>query len=378
MKHSFLSTVIVALFGLFVLEVTSFAAVYVLKGRLVFYNPPKLETYERYMEERDPDLGWPSKTKAAKMQDASGSRPNPAFPQTGSACVSLYGDSFTWSDPVDDEHAWSTVLSQKLGCRVANYGFGAYGTDQAYRRFELNKEDESSLVLLNHFPGDIRRNVNQLRNFLARNDHFALKPRFMLEDGALRFIPLPTISKEEAAQIIKDPARVLKYEYFVPGGSAGIERARFPYFISLLSAFQNEHIQAKMKGEAVWDAFYDKDHPSGALPLTAEIMKAFVRLAKSRGKYGLITMIPNSHDIHRFQETGSWGFQPLVDELERDAVEVYNIGPQVIAYLGGRDICEISEPECYGHYNDEGYAEVANIVFRYLLHNPVLKEALGL
>ena len=67
----------------------------------VFYDPARLEGYEAYLRERDPSLGLPTPTK----MDPSGSRPIPAFPKAGRACVSLYGDSFTYGAEVDHEYA---------------------------------------------------------------------------------------------------------------------------------------------------------------------------------------------------------------------------------------------------------------------------------
>ncbi|MCB0337166.1 MAG: hypothetical protein KDD62_12700, partial [Bdellovibrionales bacterium] len=356
MRRIVVDYIIPLCFSLGLLELLSFAAVEFLQSKMVFYNPPPVGEYERYLEERDPVLGWPSKTQAKERLDYSGSRPMPAFPTPGTACVSLYGDSFTWSDPVDDEHAWGNVLGQKLNCRVANYGYGAYGNDQALLRFQLNEHDESGLVVLNHFPGDIRRNVNQMRNLLSAKERLTLKPRFVLENGALKLIPIPAPSKEQALELVEDPAKFLNHEFFLPGGPSHIRRISFPYTLSLLSVYQNEHIGAKMQGKAVWDLYHEASHPSGALQLTTAIFKEFVDLAHNRGKQAVVTVIPNAHDIENFKEFGHWGFQPLIDALAEYSIPVLNFGPGVIEYVGDRNICEITEKNiCYGHYNEEGY-----------------------
>src|SRR5262249_30879361 len=116
----------------------------------LFYSPYSPEAaeaiagFEQYMAQRHPILGWPSPTSFGQGDfDASGSRYVPAFPVPGSTCVSLYGDSMTWGDEVDDEHAWGNILSRLLNCRVANYGVPGYGVDQAYLRFTTNEQDEA-------------------------------------------------------------------------------------------------------------------------------------------------------------------------------------------------------------------------------------------
>jgi len=137
---------VVYLFGL--IEVSSFFVGRMLQRRLVFYNELSIETYESYMATRHQVLGWPSEYMKAQLLDATGSRPIPAYPEPGAACVSLYGDSFTFSVGVDNTHAWSNLLSKQLNCRVANYGVFGFGLDQALLHFESNDSDEAPIVLL--------------------------------------------------------------------------------------------------------------------------------------------------------------------------------------------------------------------------------------
>ena len=104
----------------------------------MFYRLPNINKvdFDHYLQRRDPKLGWPLPAHiGAKDFDASGARPSPTFPKPGRECVALYGNSFTYGEEVGDADAWGNVLSGMLGCRVANYGVGAYGTDQALLRF---------------------------------------------------------------------------------------------------------------------------------------------------------------------------------------------------------------------------------------------------
>ncbi len=348
-------------------ELAAFIGVHFLQKRLVFYNPPLISTYQEYMANRHPVLGWPSKKMLREKYDVSGSRPIPAYPKPESACISLYGDSFTWSDSVDDSQAWSNQLSLIRKCRVSNYGVPGFGTDQALLRFESNKQDEAPLVLLNHFSGDIRRNVTQFRNLTSDDDYFLLKPRFILNNGGLQLIPLVTPTLEEAKKIADHPELNLPYEHFAPGGKTGIIKVHFPYIVSLLKALGNEHLQSRFKGIPVWESYYHPDHPSGALPLTVAIMKKFVEVAKARGKQPLITIIPNAHDIHYFNETGKWTYAPLVDALAKSGIETFDFGPKLIAKLNDKNVCELMEAKlCYGHYNATGYRLLAELLDEYL------------
>ena len=154
-------------------------------------------------------LGWPSPLKYGRVElDASGSRRIPAFPEPGGACVSVYGDSFTYGDGVSAEHSWANVLSKRLGCRVANYGMSGYGTDQALLRFETNAEDEAPVVVLGHLSLNVMRNVNRLRGLLYPQTRYGLKPRFILDENAeLELLPLPELTAEEFARWVAHPER---------------------------------------------------------------------------------------------------------------------------------------------------------------------------
>jgi hypothetical protein len=58
----------------------------------LLYKPPRIDqqSWQQYLEQRDPVLGWPGKRALASTEhDPSGSRPVPAFPTPGNECVTL-------------------------------------------------------------------------------------------------------------------------------------------------------------------------------------------------------------------------------------------------------------------------------------------------
>src|SRR5216684_2372670 len=61
----------------------------------------------------------------------SGAKSNSEFPDSGHSCGSAYGDSYVGGADVATAEGWIEQLSHLLGCRVANYAVGGYGTDQA-------------------------------------------------------------------------------------------------------------------------------------------------------------------------------------------------------------------------------------------------------
>jgi hypothetical protein len=343
-------------------EVVAYLSAQLLRERNMLYSPPETAGYVTYLQERDPILGWPSKAMLHEMYDEEGARRNPYYPVPHKPCVSVYGDSATYAEKVSDSDAWSAQLSRQLGCRVANHGVPGYGTDQAYLRFSLNERDEAPVVVLNHFSGDIRRNVNQLRNLLVPNSQLMLKPRFVAEEGGLRLIPLPQLSASASRQLRNAPAAVVEHEYFLPGKGRGIIEAKFPYLLSVASLFLSDDLSEQVGQQPVWAAFYDREHPSRALDITVAIIKRFVAEAATRGKEGIVAIIPDPADLRHFALRGKFPYAPLVSQLEAEGIAVLDAGAALIESLKGRDACELSSTAfCSGSFNVDGHKLLAQV-----------------
>jgi len=193
-------------------EFIAYLATSFLVSKSLFFCQLRIEeSYEMYQHRLQPTLGWPFKNYIKNMKqfnDASGSRPIPAFPDPNRTppCVSLYGDSYTEATGVDHEHAWSNVLSLLLNCRASNFGVAGYGTDQAYLRFLLNTQDPAKVVILGIFPENIKRDVNQLRNLISTVTICQTKPRFILNNqGELTRVPIPPLSRSEYFEMQDNP-----------------------------------------------------------------------------------------------------------------------------------------------------------------------------
>jgi hypothetical protein len=156
---------------------------------------------------------------------ATGARPSPAFPDTtpDTSVVSLYGSSFTQSSNSDAE-AWGNVLAQIAGVRVANYGQGGYGTDQAYLRYKRTRADRSPIVILTQVSEDYPAGPDARPRPRAVRDVVVVQPRFVLAatDRSSSF-PLPQLTEEESQRLVgqRSPPLVLEHESFCPGGPRG-------------------------------------------------------------------------------------------------------------------------------------------------------------
>jgi lysophospholipase L1-like esterase len=327
------------------------------------------EPYGSWSRRHHPRLGW---LPAHDQLDAVGSRIIPAFidPQKTPACVSLYGDSFTEGYGVDDEHAWSNVLSQLLNCRVANFGVAGYGTDQAYLRFLSNRQDQARVVILGYLTENLIRNVNQLRNLLGTVASCQLKPRFILnEQGNFTLVPLPQITKEQYEELKENPERVLNQEFFLPGGPSGFQRQKFPYIWGIIKVFPILYKNVVLRQGTYYD-FYQPGHPSKALEITVAIMERFCRQARQRGQQPLVLIIPTHIDVSTYNRTGNLVYQPLIDMLKKRNLDFLDAGSKFIQFRGKA----LYNPESQYHLTEKGNRVLAKIVYDYLIQNNFLVQ----
>jgi hypothetical protein len=378
LKSKFPSFAILILFTGFILEGISYLGERYLAGKGIIYKPPILERDEGYLLKRDPQLGWPSPDLFGKEDyDSSGSRMIPSFPDPNEkACVSLYGDSFTWGTEVSSEFAWSNVLSKILNCRVSNFGVRGYGTDQSYLRFKHNDRDKAKIVILGHLSENIVRNVNQFINLLYPRRGYGLKPRFVIaEDGSLKLIPLPNLSLNDYHSMVQNPERFVLHEYLLPGGPTGTSKAGFPYTLSIFKAFNNYRIKARLVGKSFWADFYRRGHPSEALEITTLIMKSFYQEARARGRVPVIVIFPLPFDLMVYQRSKSWDYQTLIDNLHESNIAVLNIGTSLAKELSRRDPCDLFTTCHGGHFNEEGNRVVAKLIGEYLMKSNVFESS---
>jgi lysophospholipase L1-like esterase len=365
-----------------IVEAGSFAAMSILKGTGTVYDSGAItQSYSDYLEKRDAELGWGPRSNEANVAipeyaAPDGTRKDPSFGTDDTPCVSIFGDSFTWSTEVADADAWGAVLAKKLGCRVGNYGVGGYGSDQSFLRY-LSLPPKGNIVFLNHLSENILRNVNQFRPLLYPGTEFAFKPRFVLSNGELRKIPTPEIPPEHISDFLQHPAAYLDHEFFLPGGESGVRNFAFPYSAGLIAAVVgNFHIRATIRGEPRHMQFYDPGHSSGGLPVTFSILQAFTKAAAARGQTAIVTLIPTCRDLRFFYATGVSPYKPLKELLVAQHVRFIDFADEIAIRT------QKSDPErlygtCSSHFNKNGYRLLAEIAADYLKEEEVLRSRLG-
>jgi hypothetical protein len=212
------------------------------------------EEFGEYLEERDDDLGWPTKAALTQRHEGNGFRKSPELKLISNdkpPCLAVYGDSFAFGDEVSDTEAWPNQLARILGCKVLNYGVPAYGTDQALMRFEKLHSGKYP-ALMTFIDGDLGRNRNQVRGIWDGQINVRQsKPRFLARDesintpSGLEKIALPINRYEELGSLMggESLGNILEHEAYLPDSS--IESSitpSFPYSISILKFARNKLI----------------------------------------------------------------------------------------------------------------------------------------
>jgi hypothetical protein len=150
----------------------------------------------------DRELGWvpsPNFTGDGVRTNSQGIRANSEYaPRAapGVRRIELLGDSFTWGErtwhgPIANEETFAALLEQRLdSVESVNLGVHGWGTDQQLlylRRLGLSLHPD--LVVVDFFELDYERNGSAFFAYA--------KPRFVLENGALRLVDSPVPTREE-------------------------------------------------------------------------------------------------------------------------------------------------------------------------------------
>jgi hypothetical protein len=372
--------VLMLVFTLTAFEGLFFLAGRVLQSKWAMWKPPSdpptagsLLSYEEYLKQRDPVLGWPYPRQYGVDLDVNGAQRNPRFPNgpREGGCVSLYGDSFTQGgDTSSAAMNWGNQLSDRLNCYVANFGMGGYGTDQSYLRFAENRNDSSPVVVFGFHTDDVLRNLTRVRDLQNYGKWYALKPRFILTDQReLKLVPIPSLTEQEYLRVVAltDEPLMLEHENFQPGGGAGVVKLEFPYTISVIKNLTNFYgFRSQLLRRPEWLEHLQRGHPLQGLEITVGITRQFVELARQRRKTPLVVILPHYLDFKYFQDNGEWPYRTLLEDYARHSIPFIDFGPYLLLEAQARGM---KFDEYFGptkHYNDEGNTLVARFVYNHM------------
>ncbi len=272
----------------------------------------------------DPGLGWNYDRVQHDLNDIH-ARSAHEYADFGKT-ISVYGDSYAYGMDVPVADAWATLLEKASGVGVINFGVPAYGTDQALLRLEEKySRVPSPTVLLCVLTENINRCVGIYGGFYRRH-FYALKPRFVLEDGVLELYK-PASSAAEARDIMLDhPDRLIEiarghdHWYDELEWRGGPWRITPPYSLQL--AVRIPYCLRRLKVGITDVGIHVPLYAEGTESL--EIMKAIIArfrdFADRRSFNGLVVIFPTVRDARTMAAHGAVGHQTLLDFLDAEHI----------------------------------------------------------
>ena len=321
----------------------------------------------------DPNLGWtprPNARDGLYRYNSQGIRINPAAPIEYSASpppdtlrIVIIGDSYTHGDEVPFDHTWGYFLEKKLQAaglkvEVINLAVGSYGLDQAFLRWDLLGRDLSpDIVILGLQLENVQRNVNLLKPLYQLNTGLPFsKPRYIVTDGELTLINVPTLPPEQIPAVLARPTAwpLIDHEYFYRTedyqGHLWLNSRLVGLMMEVTSPVETQPI------------FYDlTQEPAN---LTLKIITTFKNRAKDSGSDFLMVHIPIILDLIRLSFGQKLIYADLLAEIEADNVVVR---PQEALLEEARASSLFSLFMPGGHYSARGNEIIAGTIAQHIL-----------
>ena len=333
----------------------------------------------------DKELGWVRKPNTQQEEtskkrattsysvNGAGARTNPGF-ENRQPEILAFGDSYAFCREVNDDETWPHVLSTMLNGNVANYGVGNYGLDQALLRLEREFDNHPArVVLMGVVPETIGRILSVWRHFSEYGNVFAFKPRFVVEDGALKLLPNPVDDPKKFLRISELMDRLVKDDYFF-AAKFSRDLLHFPYLWTLgrswrrnlpllLAAFTDRlglstdqaFVRVMKRNIDIASSLYGDPE---AASLFKAICRRFIRFVTDHGAEPALIMMPQLMDLEHIR-SGDHYYKSMADELAAEMI-VVDVAP---ALLARDDFDALFIHDRYGgHLSAEGNRVVASLL----------------
>ena len=279
-------------------------------------------------------------------------------------CVYIFGDSFAHADEVSHEAAWSNVLEKKLGCNVANFGVGGYGSDQAYLRLSellpsraVDNRSRPKIVLFGIYQEMLRRNMAASWLFYCCPERkTSLKPyyKFNKTNQTITLEPIPI---QAGIEEVRRHHREDKYYQ--------LSKVEFPYTLGIMKAALYRLNKRAFDILVIqgWRAYAKED----VVRKQYLIMGKVIDLALSRGYTPIFLVFPNTYDAARNKKRYAQFLRdiPFKDDVDRPFDIIDLLGP--LHAISKEKNRELRAPG--GHYNS-----LANKVIGEHLHKSIGKK----
>jgi len=286
------------------------------------------------------DKGW-GETHATYQIGAQGARLSPSF-ETAPMAALAYGDSYTFCRQISDGDTWPEKLSLSLNGRVANFGVGNYGIDQALLRLEREfDEHPAPIVIMGIVPETINRILSLWKHFSEYGNVFAFKPMFTLDNNkSLQLIANPAYDPKQFLRINELLPELKKQDFFFMRKFMA-DMLRFPYLWHL---WRSRHRNIPLLKTAFTDRCGHTNHAAfnevmmrnielaaklfsekEPTDLLAGITKRFADFVHGKGATPVLIFLPQLYDLKHIR-TGDHYYADFIDKISK-YLTVIDLGP---------------------------------------------------
>ena len=238
--------------------------------------------------------------------------------------VATFGDSYVFSNHMNDKNTWEEQISKKNNFNVLNYGVGNYGFDQAIIKYKnINLAKDTKIVIMGFVPETITRIQSSWKHYTEFGNINGFKPKFDLIKDRLILKPNPINSKIKLNQIKKVinklkknerfyKDRFLKYKFRFPYSIIFLKNLKFNLRISfyliiidLTRLLRYDNIHKKIQNAMFYSVIernvkeahylYREDHSK---KLLTKLIEKFKKISFEKRHIPLIIIFPQPQDIN--------------------------------------------------------------------------------
>jgi len=276
-------------------------------------------------------------------------------PWPNSADVVVVGDSFSYSQTVELDQAWTALLDEMMpASRVITLATIGSGPQQYSRVFETYGVGLSpKLVLVGLFMGNDLYDAEMFDRWQKEAPDQDFRLFRSGEEGSGARLWLKKLSETSyLAALLRDLLRSRGEDKQLSGKTIELESGERVQIVPRLLV---KSARKAVRGEPEFD-------------LVVDSLSGLHELVKSTGSNDLVLLFPSKEEVYgQFpgQDPSSLS-RPIIDELDRLGIDYLDLGPPLRARAqDGRALYN----EVDGHPNELGYDVIAKYVFEYLQAN---------
>ena len=345
----------------------------------------KNEVNSFFINSFDKKLGWIRKPNTSGVEfskfdktsfsiNENGSRDNPNNIHSVND-IFTYGDSFTFCRQVNNEFTWQSNLSLLANKNVLNFGVGNFGIDQANLRYKSETKNLcDKIIIMGVVPETILRIHSYWKHYLEYGNVLAFKPRYILDNNALKLIENIISTKEDLINYKKHLSHIKKYDYFYKKKFKK-DIIKFPYSLYYLKTFKRNlpllisvlimifckklnifkslfyKIHKKFvleKNTHLASELFNKKNPTKLLQLIIEDFNKYSLTNKSKP---LLLIIPQLCDLESIKKNKSCYYAIFFKKLKKNI----NILDMTETFLLQNNFYDLYVDDKHGgHINEEG------------------------